>query len=63
VLGERLARAQFGSVEAALGKSVRLNDREFQVVGVVADGFAGSRSVPSSGCRWRRRRCSRSRTG
>ena len=41
VLGERLARAQFGSAEAALGKSVRLNDREFQVVGVVADGFRG----------------------
>ena len=38
VIAERLARSQFGSADAALGKTLRLEGKIFDVVGVVPDG-------------------------
>lgn len=48
VLSEDLARRLFGSVEAAPGKTVQVNDEAVVVVGVAGGGFAGvDRGLPS----------------
>jgi len=41
VASEALARREFGSTAAAVGRTVRLNDRVFTVVGVAGGGFTG----------------------
>jgi predicted permease len=47
VLSGSLARSLFGSAEAAVGQSLRLNSEPFTVVGVTHPAFEGSRSVKS----------------
>ena len=42
VISEELARKLFGSVDAAPGKSVQMNDEMVAVVGVAGGGFAGA---------------------
>jgi predicted permease len=42
VISEDLARKLFGSVEAAPGRTLRMNDEMVAVVGVVGGGFAGA---------------------
>ena len=47
VISQRLAGQLFGSVVAAVGKTVRMNDAPVGVVGVVGGGFAGpERGIP-----------------
>lgn len=41
VIGEPLARSAFGSPERALGRTIMLNSRPFQVIGVAPAAFAG----------------------
>jgi putative ABC transport system permease protein len=40
VISERLARAAYGGVESAVGKTVGLESQTFEIVGVVASAFA-----------------------
>src|SRR5262249_12906851 len=41
VVSNTVAVARFGSATAALGKSIKLNDAVFTVVGVTSDGYEG----------------------
>lgn len=42
VIGDRLAQGLFGNREAALGKSILVNGRPLQVIGVLPPGFVGA---------------------
>jgi predicted permease len=41
VLGDQLARRQFGTAASAVGQALRLNGRAFEVIGVAPPGFTG----------------------
>jgi predicted permease len=45
VISDRMARAAFGSAEAALGKSISLNSRPFSVIGVADPTFGGTSNI------------------
>jgi predicted permease len=42
ILSHRLARTLAGEVGAVIGRSVRVNGREFEVIGVAPQGFSGA---------------------
>ena len=43
VLGHSLWQRRFGADQNIVGKTVRLNDRQYQVIGVTPDGFVGTK--------------------
>ena len=45
VLGYTLWRTRFGADPAAVGRTVRINDGTFTVVGIAPEGFAGSQRI------------------
>ena len=52
VISHQLWRSQFESDADILGRTIQVNGRPFQIIGVAAEGFNGHNiTVPASGCR------------
>ncbi|NOT08604.1 MAG: ABC transporter permease [Gemmatimonadales bacterium] len=46
VLSHQLWRTRFGHDSAIVGKAIRLDERSYQIVGVMPEGFRGPRLIP-----------------